>query len=122
MSETNGHCGEHSHYALEYEPVTLDDLLQPLPLAVQAVLRVLNGPGAQKHGDAWKSRPDHIDMDAMQRHLLKHESSDFLDTDHETGELHLAHAAARLLIRLERRLRTDKSRLIAKKGEHGDPA
>ena len=41
---------------------------QPIPQSLDAILHVLNGIGAEKHGDAWKTREDHVDIDAYLRH------------------------------------------------------
>ena len=101
---TNGHTEEAID---DYDIVTVADYLSPLPRSIRAVLRVMRGQGASKHGDAWKTRNDGIDAAAFHRHLDRHNDPCHPDCDADTGELHLAHAAARLLIRLERRLMQD---------------
>lgn len=72
--------------------------------AIDAMLRVLNGQGAEKHGDAWKTMNlDDIVAPAW-GHIRKAaaHSRDFSNRDDDTNELHLTHAMARLALMIER--------------------
>ena len=74
-----------------------------LDRARRAIGRVLVH-GEHKHpgrGDAWLSRPALRDLAAALRHLSR-AIEDPTSRDEESGELHLAHVAARVMLALER--------------------
>ncbi len=85
---------------------------QPVPHAVDAVLTLLNGNGAAKHGDAWKTRVDRIDMSHAKMHEVRYFDPDWPDYDQSNGALHLTSDIARRLLVLERRLLRDKAKAI----------
>ncbi len=69
------------------------------PLALTEVSHVLTF-GDDKHPDEkWKKMDPEDHVDAALRHIFAHMSGD--KTDSESGRLHLAHAAARLLFAVE---------------------
>lgn len=77
--------------------------LPDLDRARRAVARVL-AHGERKRpgrGDAWLSRPALRDLEAALRHLGR-ALVDPAARDEESGELHLAHVAARVMLVLER--------------------
>ncbi len=79
----------------------------PTPLASRAVLELLTGPGAAKHGDSFLTRSDREDMNHAEIHGMKYFSEDYPDYDCDSKVLHLVHYAARILLVLERRLLRD---------------
>jgi len=89
--------------------------------ALLAIGRILNTDGAKKHGNSWKTRPDHIDYDAAARHKLKAEDELHSNYDIDSGELHEAHRIARLLFPLERRLMALEAAKFAKSDENDEP-
>jgi hypothetical protein len=70
-----------------------------LPWTIRLVIAVLT-KGAAKHGDfGYKHRSSVNDeLDAAMRHITAHLGNEHIDSD--SGEMHLAHAAARILIAL----------------------
>lgn len=101
----------------------------PFIRSMAVLERIWNGDGMGKYGeDAWRSRPDHVDAAASERHgrahneavglvmvtdddlPLQHEPSCY---DHDSGEPALAHRIVRDLCRLERFLLAED----AKNGE-----
>ncbi len=82
----------------------------PTPLAIAAVLELLNGNGAAKHGDAWKTRDDRIDMSHAEMHHVRYWDPDWPDYDHHNNALHLTSDIARRLLVLEKRLMRDEKR------------
>jgi hypothetical protein len=71
---------------------------------INSIGRILNTQGALKHGDSWRTRPDHIDYDAAERHGVKALDPEHTNIDLDTGELHLCHKIARLMLIAEREL------------------
>lgn len=68
--------------------------------AIESAIDILDGEGATKHGDEWKTRADEIDKDAALRHINRH--MDGNTTDPETGDLHIDYAVGRLLLMASR--------------------
>ncbi len=95
----------------------------PTPLATAAVLELLTGQGADKHGDSWMTREDREDMNHHDIHKMKYFSGDYPDYDCDTNGLHLISALARMQLVLERRLRRDlaKSAELDSKTEVDSP-
>ena len=81
----------------------------------------MNGHGAAKHGDAWKTRKDSVDRDAGLRHELKAGDPLVSDYDHDSGELHETHAIWRRLVVLERRLIADEELAVHISDSTGSP-
>jgi hypothetical protein len=81
------------------------DEMKKLPFehTLAAMEKIWNLDGEAKHGDAWKTRPDNIDLDAADRHRIKDRGEDFNDYDADSGELHAEHELIRLMCRNERR-------------------
>lgn len=82
----------------------------PTPRATAAVIALGAGLGADKHGEAWRTRDDRIDASHANIHEVRYFSEDHTDYDEETGVLHIVHEIQRLKFILERRLIRDEER------------
>ncbi len=76
----------------------------PLELAFKAVRELLQGKGAEKHGDAWKARDVRYYMSRHDNHLVKAFSDEYPDYDATDGSPHVVNAAADLLIVVQKYL------------------
>ena len=73
----------------------------PIPHVIEGLLRVLNGEGAKKHGDEWKTRDERYEMSHALMHELRAADPERCQHD-ETGELHELKAFCNRALRLER--------------------
>lgn len=80
---------------------TLPDL--PFERTLEALKRIWYNDGEKKHGDAWLTRADHLDMVKAQRHALMDRDEQTSAFDADSGELHSEHEIVRLMCRNERR-------------------
>lgn len=65
------------------------------------ILEVLNADPS-KHGDEWKTREDHVDMDAALRHERKATDAEHADIDFDSGFRHDTLALCRRILVHER--------------------
>ncbi len=92
-------------------------MTDPTPRATAAVLHLVTGHGAAKHGDDWKTDSDRESMSHVETHKVHYFDPDWPDREVESGQLHLVHMIAGLNFVLERRLILDEERLQAAKND-----
>ena len=96
-------------------------MTDPTPRATAAVLHLVTGHGAEKHGDDWKTDSDRESMSHVEMHKVRYFSPDWPDSEAESSQLHLVHMIAGLKFILERRLIRDGERAAPSDDSTGNP-